>query len=46
MEPHIGVKFQKIPALGYGDTQDRPDGRTDERDCRWDQQWMDQMLQG
>ena len=31
MEPHIGAKFQKIPALGYGDTQDRPDGRTDGR---------------
>ena len=31
MEPHIGAKFQKNPALGYGDTQDRPDGRTDGR---------------
>ena len=31
IEPHIGAKFQKIPALGYGDTQDRPDGRTDGR---------------
>ena len=28
MEPHIGAKFQKNPALGYGDTQDRTDGRT------------------
>ena len=31
MDPHIGAKFQKIPALGYGDTQDRPDGRTNGR---------------
>ena len=31
MEPHIGAKFQEIPALGYGDTQDRTDGRTDGR---------------
>ena len=29
MEPHIGAKFQEIPALGYGDTQDRTDERTD-----------------
>ena len=31
MEPHIGAKFQKIPALGYRDTQDRPEERTDGR---------------
>ena len=55
MGPHIGAKFQEIPAPGYGDTQDRTDERTDGRTngtefqgpippSSGDQQWMDQML--